>query len=109
MVTGHSFLPADRDFSLIERKIRKSTIQVPDDLKNCIISARVHPEPFQLRVMNGEDFKNLELLSNVTPLPRGFRITNQMAIKIKRNSAERFFVKCIYNIYVFSSYFYEVF
>lgn len=63
LVSGHSFLPCDQDFGLIEKQKKcHSEIHVPDDWKSVITSAR-KKNPFQIVNMTKNDFfstKSLE-------------------------------------------------
>lgn len=67
LVSGHSFLPCDQDFGLVEKnkKIFKD-IYVPDDWNNVIESARKR-SPFKVIKMSSNDFySTLKLEQNLT-------------------------------------------
>ena len=56
MVSGHSFLPNDRDFSSIEiARCKRDHIYTPDHWYELIRSAR-HKNPFHVCVMEASDF-----------------------------------------------------
>nr|CAD7399314.1 unnamed protein product [Timema poppensis] len=76
LVTGHSFLPCDRDFALIERAKKKMKALVPSDWKYVIGAAKVN-EPFTIFEMQQENFKDLEVLS------RGFK--NKAKLQITKS------------------------
>ncbi|KAL9977353.1 hypothetical protein ACROYT_G014745 [Oculina patagonica] len=57
MVRGHSFLENDRDFSLIEKRKKSSTVLLPEDWAPVLEGANMK-NPFQLRVMQQSDFKD---------------------------------------------------
>ena len=61
LVTGHSFLPCDRDFALIEKRKKTAVLHVPDDVISMICNAR-DDNPFKVQVMGGEfvDFTPVE-------------------------------------------------
>lgn len=63
LVSGHSFLPCDQDFGLVEKQKKcNSEIHVPDDWKSVITSARKR-NPFQIVNKIKNDFfstKSLE-------------------------------------------------
>lgn len=40
LISGHSFSASDRDFALIEKRAKTEKLEVPDDVKRCIESAR---------------------------------------------------------------------
>uniref|UniRef100_A0A8D8ZQK3 Uncharacterized protein n=1 Tax=Cacopsylla melanoneura TaxID=428564 RepID=A0A8D8ZQK3_9HEMI len=58
---GHSFLPCDRDFALIEKSKKKSAAMVPADWK-CIIEGASITNPYIVREMQQTDFKDFEPL-----------------------------------------------
>ncbi|PSN29075.1 hypothetical protein C0J52_28073 [Blattella germanica] len=56
---GHSYLPNDQDFSLIEAKKRKHNAEVHSDWDALIRSARQKPEPFNVINIVQQDFFDL--------------------------------------------------
>lgn len=65
MMTGHSYLPNDRDFGGIETaKRRTSAIYVPDDWCTLIKNAR-RVNPFTVRVMQQADFVSTAQLTSM--------------------------------------------
>ena len=59
MVSGHSYLPNDRDFGHIEQSRKQSShIYVPEDWKRVVKEAR-HKNQFLVRRMDREDFVSL--------------------------------------------------
>ena len=63
MISGHSFLPCDRDFALIERQKKKTKPMVPSDWKYVIASSKLN-KPFNVIEMYQSDFKDLDLISS---------------------------------------------
>lgn len=61
LTSGHSFLPCDRDFALIEKKKKTARLYVPEDVCHLIESARPS-NPFKVYPMLQEDFKNFNVL-----------------------------------------------
>lgn len=62
MVSGHSYLPNNRDFGNIEKaRKRAECLYVPDDWERVIREAR-RKNPFQVRRMEREDFVSLTIL-----------------------------------------------
>jgi hypothetical protein len=60
MISGHSYLPNDRDFGHIELSRKKTThIYIPDDWEKVVVEAR-HKNPFQIRRMKRENFVSLK-------------------------------------------------
>ncbi|CAH2010683.1 unnamed protein product [Acanthoscelides obtectus] len=45
-IRGHSYLPNDQDFALIEKKKRRNSPDVPEDWDALIQEAMVKPSPF---------------------------------------------------------------
>uniref|UniRef100_A0A8D9AAU6 Uncharacterized protein n=1 Tax=Cacopsylla melanoneura TaxID=428564 RepID=A0A8D9AAU6_9HEMI len=60
LVTGHSFLPCDRDFALIEREKKKTKLMVPSQI---LIGASNEKSPFIITEMQQADFKDLDLMA----------------------------------------------
>ena len=62
MISGHSFLPNDRDFAHVELARKKNEhIFVPSDWERVVAHAR-RKNPFQVRKMTSEDFCSLQPL-----------------------------------------------
>lgn len=54
---GHSYLPCDRDFGLIKRKVRRADrVYVPDEYHAMILAAR--KDPFTVKVLRPKDVKD---------------------------------------------------
>lgn len=82
LVSGHSFLPCDRDFALIEcqRKIKKA--YVPEDWKHVIAAAKVN-DPFNIYEMKQEDFKDIDHIVASYMIPNSkFQITKYVWFKM---------------------------
>lgn len=77
LVTGHSFLPCDRQFALIEKVKKAAKPMIPQDWVNIIREASVQGS-FRLRQMNNQDFYRLSMLEDHIPRPRGFHVTQHM-------------------------------
>ena len=61
MVPGHSYLPCDRDFGIIEKKIRPISVYSTDHYIEIIRKAKKE-KPFRVVEMTWEDFKDFERL-----------------------------------------------
>lgn len=59
LVSGHSYLPCDRDFGQIENRKRVCKLYVPQDIEKIITEAR-HKNPFHVMHILRDDFKNLQ-------------------------------------------------
>jgi len=55
LVSGHSFLPCDRDFAQIERRKRVEKCQVPKDLIKLMVNATPN-NPFTVTMLQPDDF-----------------------------------------------------
>lgn len=78
---GHSFLPCDRDFALIERRLRANPVMVPSQLEESIRSARPS-NPFDVYFMRQDDFKDLKVLEKSLARNAQLQINNAMWIKL---------------------------
>lgn len=61
---GHTFLSCDRDFAVIERKKRKTTVIVPDDVIKMIQTSRV-VKPFEVVKVKGSNILDFKSFSSV--------------------------------------------
>ena len=62
LTPGHTYLPSDRDFALIEKKKRESEVYVPNQWYNLVEQTR-RINPFTVFRMNLDEFKNLKTFS----------------------------------------------
>lgn len=62
MTTGHSFLPCDRDFAIIERAKKGKQVYVPHNWVEIIANAKAPPNPFTVCVMGTQDFKDTDIV-----------------------------------------------
>lgn len=85
-------MPADRDFGLIEKKIKSSNILIPSDFCDAITSARSQPFPFELQIMDREDFKDLIPLADITKLTT-VKLSKVMVIKVEKESPNHIFTQ----------------
>jgi len=79
LVTGHTFLPCDRLFALIEKKKKQAQAFVPSQWLEIISEARPN-RPFVIQLMNREDMKNFGILLERLPRPATFKVTNYCLI-----------------------------
>lgn len=98
MITGHSFLPCDRDFALIERQRKKMTAIVPGDLKYIIAASKLKSPYFLVTDMNQEDFKDLDVITNELFLPcRKFQITKFVWFKMCKDDVSSLYARESHN------------
>ena len=81
MVSGHSFLPADRDFALIERAKKTASVNLPDKWSSVISQARVK-NPFTVVNMKQQFFQEFETLTKALKKPKNLKLHGIQAIKI---------------------------
>ena len=62
LVRGHTYLPNDRDFTLIEKKKGSAMVHLPEDREEVVRDA-CPSKPFQIQRMNKDDFLDLGLLT----------------------------------------------
>ncbi|KAJ8913877.1 hypothetical protein NQ315_005674 [Exocentrus adspersus] len=83
LTSGHSFMPCDKDFALIEKRKRVMKSFIPDDLVNVIQSARYNP-PFEVIKMTDFGFWDIkrpaDLLLNISKL----QISKAATIRIEK-------------------------
>lgn len=64
MVSGHSYLPNDRDFSSIEGAKRKTqVVYLPSEWYNLVRTCRRN-NPFEVLEMESEDFKSFNMVKS---------------------------------------------
>lgn len=83
--SGHSFLPCDRDFALIEKQKRLSKVSVPSQWKY-VIGNSFQNRKFYIVEMEQNDFKNFEIIeSALIKNIQDFKITQYMWIKMTKD------------------------
>ncbi|CAH1101838.1 unnamed protein product [Psylliodes chrysocephalus] len=90
--TGHSFLPCDRDFSLIEKKKKTMKVFVPLKWMEVIANAR-ESKPFYVLYMQREDFKNLRDLEKALHRNPKFKLTESLWNKISSKDPNTLFTR----------------
>lgn len=60
-VVGHTYLPCDRDFGVIEKHVKNRQIYSPKQWAEAVQSAR-KTKPFTVYMMQSEDFKHVSML-----------------------------------------------
>lgn len=75
LVSGHSFLPCDRDFAVIENAKKTSILNTPCDVKDLILRAR-SAKPFHVLVMEQENFLDFfPIQKQIDKNTKDFKIT----------------------------------
>ncbi|OXA62346.1 hypothetical protein Fcan01_00831 [Folsomia candida] len=81
LVSGHSFLPCDRQFAILENARKKTTLIEFSDIENMIRNA-CHVRPFLIQRMELKDFLNLQPLVQACPLPRTLKVSQVLSIRM---------------------------
>ncbi|GFQ78871.1 uncharacterized protein TNCT_122361 [Trichonephila clavata] len=85
LVSGHSYMPCDRDFGIIEKRKRLCKPMVPEEIAEMIAEAR-HVQPFNVVMMKEEDFYDIfaqcDTFLNTSPI----KISTASWIKISREN-----------------------
>lgn len=95
--TGHSFLPCDRDFSLIEKKKKTAKVFVPFEWVQVIVQAR-DSKPFYVLCMQREDFKDLANLEKALYRNPKFKLTESLWNKISSEDPNTLFTRETHNV-----------
>jgi len=82
--TGHSFLPCDRDFALIEKQKKTAKVLVPSQWKYVIANARLE-KPFTIVEMSQIDFKDFSSLEK-DMTKKKLKITQAMWLKLSADA-----------------------
>jgi hypothetical protein len=75
LVSGHSFLPYDRVFALIERRRKTALVYHPEQWIDVITSSRPSKQ-FSVLLMESSDFKDLSLLEKSLKKDADLKITS---------------------------------
>lgn len=98
LCSGHSFLPCDRNFALIEKRKKVSKVFVPDMWKEVIEGAR-DANPFEVKVLQQEDFKDFSHVEkNITKNP-GLKITQYMWFRYSVDDIANVNVRASHNLF----------
>lgn len=95
--TGHSFLPCDRDFSLIEKKKKTAKVFVPFEWVSVIANAR-ESKPFYVLWMQREDFRDLKDLEKALYKNSKFKLTESLWNKISSDDPNTLFTRATHNV-----------
>ena len=61
LTTGHSFLPCDRDFAIIEKAKKGKMVYIPKHWVEVIANSE-SSNPFEVCMMCTNDFKNIDII-----------------------------------------------
>jgi len=94
LCSGHSFLPCDRDFALIEKK---KNSKVPGDWKYIIAEARLN-KPFFVIEMQQNDFKDFTPVEKSLIRNTKMKITEGMWMKVTSDDPTNVYLRSSHNI-----------
>ncbi|KAL4090146.1 hypothetical protein QTP88_025045 [Uroleucon formosanum] len=84
LVSGHSYMPCDRDFGIIEKRKKVCSTMVPEEVASMVRDAK-HFQPFNVVMMTSDDFydfaKEADTFLNTAPI----KISNLSWIRISRD------------------------
>lgn len=84
LVSGHSYMPCDRDFGIIEKRKKVCSTMVPEEVASMVRDAK-HFQPFNVVMMTSDDFydfaKESDTFLNTAPI----KISNLSWIRISRD------------------------
>jgi hypothetical protein len=76
-ITGHSYNQCDRDFGLIEKRQRKTTLLVPSDIEYIIREAR-DSNPFDIVWLPQHKFLDFKYMSTLVRRPATLKVTKSL-------------------------------
>lgn len=97
LISGHSFLPCDRDFALIEKKKKTSMVHHPKQWIEVIANARPS-KSFCVCEMNTNDFKDLTPIESSLKKDPELKITSYVWIQISSDDPTTIRVRRSHNI-----------
>lgn len=97
LVSGHSFLPCDRDFALIEKNKKSAKLYAPEDVTTLICNARVN-NPFQVFVMKQSDFVDLSPLEQIFKRDPNLKVTQARWIRLTADEPGCVAIRTCHNI-----------
>jgi hypothetical protein len=74
LCTGHTFLPCDRLFALIEKRRKVSKAYIPDEWADIIAETR-QGNPFQIQRMTINNIYDFKILERLIPRPQSLKVT----------------------------------
>ena len=98
LCSGHSFLPCDRQFALIERKKKAARVLHPFKWVEIIANARPS-KPFIVKVMQQTDFRDISGLEKQNTKPKNFKITEAMWLLFKKDDVTSVHVRKSHNTF----------
>ncbi|KAJ4430817.1 hypothetical protein ANN_19408 [Periplaneta americana] len=81
LVSGHSFLPCDSDFALIERRKKVTKVYIPSELQQIVQEAKM-VKPFQVVSMQSMDFLNIQTVADNIICTKALNISKEVCISI---------------------------
>jgi len=85
LVSGHSFMPCDQDFAMIEKRKKKVASMGPSDIKDLIQSSKLS-SPFEVVDIEDGDIIDLNVMANQFLNTTKMGISNVTWIKVTMQS-----------------------
>lgn len=92
LVTGHTYLPCDRDFAQIEKRKRVTKLIVPADIEKMILEC-CHKTPFKVSHVEEQDFKNIQQLADEYINTSKLNISQTAWVRISADDPGRIYVR----------------
>lgn len=99
LCSGHSFLPCDRNFALIEKQKHVRRILHPFEWVELIANAR-SSKPFLVKLMEQSDFLDMSLLEKKTLKPKEFKVTEAMWLLFKKDDPKSLYTRKSHSVLI---------
>lgn len=96
LVSGHTFLPCDRDFAQIERRKRLTKLYVPQNIEK-MIKECCHKNPYSVVRMEENDFKDLHSLANEYINISKLNISQASWVRVTKDNPFTVFIRKSFN------------
>jgi len=91
LVSGHSFMPCDQDFAMIEKRKKRFSAMVPTEIKELIQSSKLN-NPFEVVDIEDGDIIDFNVMANQFLNTTKMGISNVTGIKVTMQSLLKGFV-----------------
>ena len=96
LVSGHSYMPCDRDFGIIEKRKKVSNPMIPDEIAEMITEAK-NVQPFNVVKMTEEDFYDFASVCDTLLHTSPIKISSASWIRISRDKLPIIEIKNAFN------------
>ncbi len=88
LVSGHSFMPCDQDFAVIEKRKKLTKAMTPDDIKAVVRTAKLD-HPFTVLDMEPGDFVDISAVAHEYLQTSRMKISSLSRMKVTKGSVAR--------------------